>query len=302
MGRESFFLHAPEGMGKSTLLTQLMTKLEGRRICTAISVRALSSESTFMTRLLSGLKQAAARYTNVDYQLRRILDENPQPTKLDVESMDRWMESLLVGLQSISQDFLFIFEDLHQWEGSADISRFFKQFFRSRNSHVILTADYPLQGLEKAENIELKPLKGDQLNSELNFHYYHQLVEDLLSYTAGNTAFTLEMIDHKALSNDPLKKSIEQVMGRYHSVYYSFRHRFTDLQWKLLRAIASEGIVAKPHSFDFLMNYRLGAASSVERALRNLSDSGMIVKKEEGWLISSITFQRWLQWLYGEKA
>ncbi|MDZ7848457.1 MAG: hypothetical protein U5L96_17845 [Owenweeksia sp.] len=63
-------------------------------------------------------------------------------------------------------------------------------------------------------------------------------------------------------------------------------------------AIAAEGRVAQPHSFDFLVNYRLGAASSVERALRNLSDTGIIHQAENGWRVSQIIFQRWIEWLY----
>ena len=98
------------------------------------------------------------------------------------------------------------------------------------------------------------------------------------------------------------RKTLKKVLERYHAIYYNFRKRFTDLQWKLLLAIACEERVLHPHAFEFLINYRLGAASSVERALRNLSDTGIIQNTPEGWKVSDIRFQRWLVQLYPHMA
>lgn len=301
MGRESFYLHAPGGMGKTTLLKQLITKLEGRRVCIMVTLRALPHEAAFLHSLVSGLKEAQGSNSNVSYQLNRILSENPVPMETGLKSLTQWTENLLVGLQSISQDFLFVFEDLHQWEGKGDVSEFFDHFLRARNSQALLTSDYPLPGFEKMPSLEVLPLTAENLQGSFSSDYFHRIADQLLEYTAGNTAFTLELIGQNALSSEPLEKSIEPLMARYHQLFYGFRQRFTELQWKLLRAIAREGQVSKPHAFEFLMDYRLGAASSVERALRNLADSGMIVKREEGWKVKNVVFQRWLQWLYSRE-
>lgn len=298
MERDNIFLHAPTGMGKTHTLNELYKKLEGRRICFYVSVRGFTSNNQFLHQLRKAVRHTAKNYSNVDYQMRRFFDDTPLPTSSRPSAVDQWLENLLIALQSISQDFLFMIEDIDQWEGQDPIEDLLQKFFGSRNSHLILTAGRHFGGFDQADAFELSAVKVEHL-PEAEGLSSDQLGE-LLKYTRGNTSFLLDLLNGGDQAHFNFSKSVNRLMQRRQPAFYSFRHRFTDLQWRLLKAIAAENVVPQPHSFEFLMNHRLGAASSVERALKNLSESKMILKIPEGWQISNVVFQRWLQWLYQE--
>lgn len=296
MARESIFLYAPSGMGKTHLLKSLVRKLEGRRICFSLSVRGMISHHQLVAGLEQCVKQTAARYSNVDYQLRRFFEDYSIPEGEELEPITKWIENLLVALQSISQDFLFVIEDLDQWECESPES-LFNNFFGSRNSQLILSgAQLEEAFAHSAIPFELLPLQVANFTDPAISSNSETM--ELLAYTRGNSAFVLDLLQGKNPDEIRLNHNINQVMAIYQPAFYSFRKRFTDLQWRLLKAIAIEDTVAQPHSFEFLMNHKLGAASSVERALKNLDDTSMILRTHEGWQIENVLLQRWMQWLY----
>lgn len=302
MTRASIFLHALSGMGKSHTINALFKKLEGRRICFYLSARGMLNNMQLLLSLEQSVKQVATRYSNVEYHLKRFFDEHPVPHSEDEGQVSSWFESLLVAIQNISQDFLFVIEDLDQWEGNSQPANLFINFFGSRNSQLLVSAntfDDSFDG--HAINYELKPLEVSHFTA-LSSAESEANAQTLLQYTRGNTAFVLDLLQNRDPGEIKLKAHINKVMAIYQPAFYAFRQRFTDLQWRLLKAIANEDKVLQPHSFDFLMNYRLGAASSVERALKNLADTQMIIKTEEGWQVANVMLQRWLQWLYSRSA
>ncbi len=302
MARESIFLHAPSGMGKTHTIQALFRKLEGRRICFYLSARGMLNNEQLLLGLEQCVKQVAARHSNVEYQLKRFFEEHPMPAGEAVQPINNWFESLLVAIQSISQDFLFVIEDLDQWEGESSPSELFGNFFGSRNSQLLMSANSFNPAFEgDATPFELPQLQLSNF-TEINSHESETNAKSLLKFTRGNTAFVLDLLQNKNPADIKLQSHINKVMAIYQPAFYTFRKRFTDLQWRLLKAIANEDKVLQPHSFEFLMNYRLGAASSVERALKNLADTGMILRMEDGWQIENVVLQRWLQWLYANKG
>ncbi len=302
MERKSIFLYAPSGMGKTHTIQALFKKLEGRRICFYLSVRGMLTNEQLLSGLEQSIKHVASRYSNVEYQLKRFFDEHSMPNTDSATQISGWFENLLVAVQNISQDFLFVIEDLDQWEGETNPAELFGSFFGSRNSQLLMsgnTFDTSFEG--SATAYELPQLQLSHF-TEINSHESETNAKSLLKFTRGNTAFMLDLLQNKNPADIKLQSHINKVMAIYQPAFYTFRNRFTDLQWRLLKAIANEDKVLQPHSFDFLMNYRLGAASSVERALKNLADTGMIMRTEEGWQIENIMLQRWLQWLYANKG
>lgn len=300
MTRENIFLWAPSGMGKTYLLNELFQKLEGRRICFYLSVRGFTSNEQFLLQLSQSIKSSASRYSNVDYQLRRFFDENPLPAHTDAEAINSWLENLLVALQNISQDFLFVIEDLNQWEGVTPIDHLLIKFLGSRNSHLLITGRHTTTVPEGFSSFELQPLVSGNITIETS-PQGEEVIDQLLKYTRGNTAFFMNILKNQNPEELNISESIKRVMAIRHSTFYTFRNRFTDLQWRLLKAIAYEEKVLQPHAFDFLMKYRLGAASSVERALKNLAESAMIEKTRQGWQIENVELQAWLRWLYANR-
>lgn len=294
VNRDNIVLSGDAGMGKSYLVEQLVQRLSGRRFCFEINLRGIQSSHELLYTLLNHINDAAEESYNLKYQLKRILDERPVPLEVDHDGFIGWLKDLLVGLQNVSLDFLFVFEDVDQWEGKKSLVPALEHFLSARNSQALVTTANHIDQLAGYTHFRLSPLKIEDLR--LSDDSQSERVERMLQLTGGNTAFFLELMAQDR-SQSP-NQALNAVLEKYHALFYNFRHRFTALQWKLLLAIASEGSVMHPHAFEFLINYRLGAASSVERALRNLSDTGIIKQKEAGWQVADVRFGRWLVKLY----
>jgi hypothetical protein len=296
ISRMDILLFGDSGMGKSHLVSQLKNKLSGRRFCFELNLRGIQSSHELLNTLFRNVQDAAEDSYNLRYQLKRIMEERPVPRNIDDEGFNSWLEGLLVGLQNVSLDFLFIFEDYDQWEGKASLHQAMCYFNGARNSQALITSATPQQELKSYFHLRIPPLQESNIKPSTYDQHDPATVQELLLLSGGNSAFFLELLEQS--HGQPSRKILSKVLDRYHRTYYNFRHRFTDLQWKLLLAIASEGSVMHPHAFEFLIHYRLGAASSVERALRNLSDTGIIRYTDKGWKVSDIRFQRWLAQLY----
>ena len=171
-----------------------------------------------------------------------------------------------------------------------------KHFNRARNSQALITAGAGQSELRGFRHIIMAPLSMKNITSGTLEQHDENFIARALEISGGNTSFFLELLQNNR--NNDAKRALKLVLERYHTIFYQFRRRFTDLQWKLLLAIACEGSVSHPHAFEFLINYRLGAASSVERALKNLSDTAIIRNNGDGWHVADIRFRRWLVQLY----
>lgn len=294
MARKSLFFHGPSGTGKTFLCHELMEKLRGRRVCFYLSIRAYNSLHQFLTKLYAAVKSTTRVHTNVEFQLRAFFDDNPVPEAVDEKVFKHWIENLLVALQQVSQDFIFIIEDVDQYEGNEDLPELFTHFFSSRNSQVLLSSRLFAHEYG-AEDIPLNSLLPKQVTTPL---LDETELSELIEFTRGNPAFILDILKHMEKEKCSYGAACNLVMEAHQKVLYTFRHRFTDLQWNLIRAIAAEEVVEQPHSFKFLVKYQLGAASSIERALGNLVSTGMVHKSEFGYIVSNVVFLRWIQWLY----
>lgn len=302
MARENVYLFGSTGIGKSHLISSLSEKLTGRRVCFYRSMRGIISTHQYINEFIQELKTVAKNHSNLDYQLRRFLDDNPIYLFETLPQLDQWFKNLVNTLGQVGLDFLFIFEDLHEWELEEDLQNLnthFETLASGNNCHLLLTSNRVF--FQTFESSKYTPLSLKAPHKETIWPDEQNEWQDwVYSFTYGNTSFLLEAIEYLENSNFDKAKAVHQLMQDYHPVLEKIRGRFTKLQWNLLRSIAFEEIVEQPHSFDFLVKYKLGAASSVERALKNLADTQMIIKTEKGWMLSNVIFLRWLQWLYSQ--
>jgi uncharacterized protein len=115
--------------------------------------------------------------------------------------------------------------------------------------------------------------------------YYVQLVCNKLY---GKT----EKIDDGMIS-----EVFSEIIQQEIPLFSSYQQLFTNLQWKLLIAIAKEEKVENPMSQHFLTAHELGAASSVSAALQTLAKKEFIVYQDRYYTLHDTLLLRWLRHL-----
>lgn len=293
MARESLEFYGPTGSGKSYLLKQLKERLRGRRVPIHLDFNGIFDLGGLIHKLDSELNHQSQEHQNLAFRLRRFREESPVYLLRDLKA---WLEYLLKLRDDLSQvglDFLFIFENPELWELSDDLNGFLSHcrfLSESPNSQMLLVSNKPW---EIFNSVPLKDLSLDEIWEQANAEE-----EKVYNYCRANLAFIKEWL---AVSASAEAKTALFFKSKQ-AIYQSLKARFTPLQWRLLRAIAKYEKVEQPHAFKFLVEHKLGAASSVERALRNLLDTGFLVKKEEGYLVASPLLHRWMQFLYYKQS
>lgn len=301
MVRENILLFGSTGIGKSYFINKLRAKLVGRRVCFYRSLRGIISTQQYLNELIRDMKEVAKSHSNLDYQLKRFLESHPVYQYETLAQLNSWFQDLTITLSKIGLDFLFVFDDIHEWEDEEEMSLLFEHFRilnQASNCQMILASNRNTS--DKIEDFKINAFKLNAIPIDSIWQAPVDWQKKAYEYSQGNTIFLIEIIEYCENHKGNFETAQSSLMNDYHPVLGKIKKRFTKLQWRLLRAIAFEEIVEQPHSFEFLVRHKLGAASSVERALRNLSDSQMIIKTEKGWKLSNIIYQRWLQWLYSK--
>lgn len=303
MVRDNILLFGSTGIGKSYFIKKLKGKLQGRRVCFYRSLRGIISTQQYLNELIRDMREVAKSHSNLDYQFRRFLESHPIYQYETLPQLNAWFHDLTVTLGQIGLDFLFIFDDIHEWEDDDEIDFLYEHFRilnQASNCQILLASNRNSSG--KMENLKINPFPLGPIPMETIWEKPEDWQEKAYQFSQGNTIFLIEIIQYCSKNDGDFASAKGDLMNDYHPVLGKIKKRFTKLQWRLLRAIAFEEIVEQPHSFDFLVRHKLGAASSVERALRNLHDSQMIIKTDQGWKLSNIIYQRWLQWLYSKST
>ncbi len=292
--REDILLYGQAGNGKTHLLKQLQKRLLQRRICFYFSFRGIRAFDAFTTYYQEVLQTEARNHPTVDYHLKQFFQQNPVIQLRNWTQWLNWHQHLTGTLGQLSQDLLFVIDHFEEWEVSGK-SHFpdeaLPQIRELRNCQWLIATQQEtiFDGFSVMEvpPLTIKEVEESTLPVE-SLQEYH-------SYTKGNVAFLTELLAHEG----NLEPQIKALMEQRHRHFLFFKARFTSLQWNLLRALALEENVQQPLAFSFLVKYKLGAASSVDRALTNLLSSRMILKsQEEGYILRDVALLRWFQWLY----
>ncbi len=290
MARENIEIVGGPGCGKSYLVNALKEKLEGRRVCLHLNFENVFTLSQVLENLEVELNRLSVKHPNVAFQVKRFREENPVYLVNDLATLAVYLLKLRDHLSLVGLDFVFILENIERWDLKEPLSEFWPS----------------LKALAESPNSQLLLASSKSWNSDFSFFLNEVEAEEVwenpgeaelkvLNYCRGNIAFLKSWSSQGEGSSEHFFKSRQ-------AQFLMMRSRFTDLQWKLLRAIAHYEIVEQPHAFDFLVKHNLGAASSVERAIRNLLDSGFVEKKEEGYRVASPQMHRWMQYFYYRKS
>ena len=94
-----------------------------------------------------------------------------------------------------------------------------------------------------------------------------------------------------------LDEVYKQILDQESLVFSGYTRLLTNMQWKVLLAVAKEEPLSSPLANDFLSRNRLGAASSVSTALKMLEKNELIIVDEDKYYVLDVLLSRWLQTL-----
>ncbi|MGM0647578.1 MAG: AAA family ATPase, partial [Bacteroidota bacterium] len=88
---------------------------------------------------------------------------------------------------------------------------------------------------------------------------------------------------------------MDNILQEKEYVFFNYRNILTSMQFNLLKAMAKEGKVSRPNSSDFIKRYDFTQASSVNAALKSLSDKEMIYKEYGNYKVYDVFLSKWLE-------
>ena len=96
-----------------------------------------------------------------------------------------------------------------------------------------------------------------------------------------------------------VNRAIVQLVDSRAPQYESLAQFMSSNQFNLLKAIASEGIVAKPTGGQFIGQHNMTSASVVQSALRGLLDKEIVYRTPQGYIVYDRFMSIWLKRTFG---
>ncbi len=98
----------------------------------------------------------------------------------------------------------------------------------------------------------------------------------------------------RKVDTDQVRSVLLKIIRENEPVYGGYINLITPLQFRVLRAIATNNGVRNPTSSEFLDSHNLGAASSVSLAVKSLEDKGFISNDDKVYNMNDQFFRQWL--------
>jgi AAA+ ATPase superfamily predicted ATPase len=102
---------------------------------------------------------------------------------------------------------------------------------------------------------------------------------------------------YNGIDKEIIDEVYKQILDQESLVFSGYTRLLTNMQWKVLLAVAKEEPLSSPLAHDFISRYQLGAASSVSTALKMLKKNELIIVDEDKYYVHDVLLSRWLQTL-----
>ena len=180
-----------------------------------------------------------------------------------------------------------------------------------RNLLVNMFTDYGRPFYQSTDLMELKTLDKKEYLAFIQNHFENgkrqfeeEIMADWLDKLRIHTYY-VQLAMNKLYAAKPRKWKrrdydhfFYQILAEQEVQYVTIRNLLTDLQWRVLEAIALEGNVEKATGKDWLMRYKLGSASSMQAVIAAMEEREMIVREEKGFRLMDPMMEHWFKQIY----
>ncbi len=237
--------------------------------------------------LLKSLKDIGGFLVQKNENIIIAIDEFQQITSYENKNAEAIFRNWVQTFPQIR----FIFSGSHRHLMSAMFVEKNRPFFRS------------------AQLLQLNPIKLSNYKEFITKHFTKakksitpEQIEYIYEWSRKQT-YTIQLICNKLygqttkVNQEEIQQALHDIIKQEENVYANYTKLLSNMQWKLLIAIAKEEIVHRPTSKDFITQYGLGATSSVSTALQSLIKNEIIIKDDDGYRIHDVLLCRWIQQL-----
>ena len=124
---------------------------------------------------------------------------------------------------------------------------------------------------------------------------------DLIAAYTGMHTFYVQFLcnrlfsSYKKVSAREVNDTIHTILRENEAIYANYLNLLTTTQYRVLRAIAQEGVLENPTSGKFLARHQLGAASTVSQALESLTGKEFIQNESGRFFLQDKFFAQWIR-------
>ncbi len=143
-----------------------------------------------------------------------------------------------------------------------------------------------------------------RLFNESDIDISNEALNYILEWTRRHTFYTQSLCNKiysfqtETVDIEVVKKACVEVLEQSESAFMQYRELLTDIQWKMLIAIAKEREVTQINSSTFLQKYGISGTTSSRRTIKTLVDKELVLalpnKKQTVYQIYDAFFSHWL--------
>ena len=144
----------------------------------------------------------------------------------------------------------------------------------------------------------------ERLFAEGNMTVREDALDMILRWTRRHTFYTQYLCNAlyakrpKEVTLPIVLETCDQILGQYSPTYIQYRELLTQVQWKMLVALAKEGVVSQPSNTAFMKKYGINGATSARRTLQALVDKELVLpiadKEHVVYQVYDVFFSHWL--------
>lgn len=217
------------------------------------------------------------------------IDEFQQIVNYPEKNTEAWLRSRIQQLKNV----VFIFSGSRQHLMAELFTSPKRPFFRSTQILKLEKIEQAVYckfivSLFKKYKKNISPELTNEILTWANLHtFYVQQIFNRI-FTATPKSATDEIWKHEAYI----------LIKEQEDVFFTYRNMLTGPQWKLLKAVANEGIVYMPTSNKFITDHQLGTSATVLRSLKTLLDDELIFSGFDAlgvqyYSVYDILFMQW---------
>lgn len=239
------------------------------------------------------------------------------------ENADKSLEAIGAFLSSRKKRVIIILDEFQQvtsypekdgeaifrsWAQSYPGIRF---FFSGSHRNMMLSMftekDRPFY--RSAQLMQLDPIEFKAYKDFVRHHFIsnkksfnEKAFEEIYSWARKQTYY-IQLICNKVFGSyngmnlEIIDEVYKQILDQESHVFSGYTRLLTNMQWKVLLAVAKEEPLSSPLANDFISRYQLGAASSVSTALKMLEKNELVIIDEDNYCVHDVLLSRWLQTL-----